>query len=117
MILWAKLDEDDVVIDIVREKEASDRHEELAPGTSSSSLRVEEKEKMIRTMPPEEGPRGSYAAPGFRYDRELKGFVPPQLDPTDILDTKKFVWLPAKPDEVNDYFWDDSKQAWVQLDK
>ena len=117
MKLWARLDEDDIVVEIIKEKDADDRHEVLAPGTQDTSLRVEQKEQLVRTMPPGDGPRGSYAAPGFKYDRELNGFVPPQSDPTDVFDSKTFSWLPAKPDDKNEYYWDDSKQSWIKLEQ
>lgn len=116
MKLWAKLDEDNIVVEIVREKEDSDR-ETVVLGTKDTSLPVEVKQGLVRTFPPEEGPTGSYASIGFKYDPELKGFVPPATSSTDIFDPKTFTWLPAKPDQKNEYYWDDTKQAWILVAK
>jgi hypothetical protein len=114
MKLWAKLDDDNIVVEIIEETDEDDQEGPLAPGTGKLGIPAERKQGLVRVL--SEGPAGTYAAPGFKYDTELKGFVPPRPDATDIFDANKFQWLPAKPDETNDYYWDDSKQTWIKVD-
>ena len=114
MKLWAKLDDDNIVVEIIEEVDEGDLDGTLAVGTTLG-MPAEKKQGLVRVL--SEGPAGTYAAPGFKYDPELKGFVPPQTDPTDFFDRKTFSWLPAKPDDVNDYRWNDETQDWVKIEE
>ena len=41
--------------------------------------------------------RLNYAAIGFTYNRELDGFVPPQIDPNFTLDINTGLWVNPNP--------------------
>ena len=112
---WARLNDDNVVIEIVVESDDEDLEGPLEKNTKTG-MAHHERNGLVRTLDPDEGPVGSYASVGFIYDSELKGFVPPQSDPTDVFDPKTFTWLPAKPDNEKEYYWDDSKTAWVAVE-
>lgn len=112
---WARLDEENIVTEIIVESDEEDLEGRLANKTPLG-LSHHEKNDLVRTFDPESGVLGGYAAEGFRYDPELMGFVPPQPDPTDIFDAKTFEWLPKKPDEEKEYYWNKEEGRWVAVD-
>lgn len=106
MIKWAKLDEEDIVIEIIEESEKSDQP--LAVGTTETNI---DTSHWIRVL--DEGPPGTYASTEFKYDRKLKKFVPPRPSEKDELDLKTMTWIPPKPDDGKEYFWDKSLSLWT----
>jgi hypothetical protein len=118
MKYWAKLDEDDIVVEVINETgledlEAPEGQQASVARNTPLGLTTTQKQGLVRCFSPGDGPAGSYAAPGFKYDRDLRGFVPPQPEPSDVFDKKSFEWVPPKPDEENDYVWDNESGAWV----
>lgn len=112
MKFWAKLDDDNIVIEIIEETSEEDLEGKLSPNTLLG-MTADQKQGLVRAFAPDQGPPGSYAAPGFKYDRDLKGFVPPQPSPDDIFDKKTFEWRPPKPDDEKEYVWDNESGIWV----
>jgi hypothetical protein len=108
MIKWAKLDEEDIVVEIIEETDESDNEGPLAIGTESANV---DRSGWVRAL--DDGPAGTYAAPGFKYDRKLKKFVPPKPSEEDELDLKTMRWIPPMPKDGKEYLWDRSLSLWV----
>lgn len=64
--------------------------------------------------------RLNYAGPGYTYDPNLDGFIPPQPFPSWTLNTTTGLWEPPVPypndggDEA--YTWNETDQTWEPLD-
>lgn len=60
--------------------------------------------------------RLNYAAPGYRYDPDIDGFIEPQPWPSWTLDESTGTWIPPIPvphNEGHHYQWDENGQTWV----
>ena len=59
--------------------------------------------------------RKNYAGIGFRYDKELDAFIPPQPYPSWKLDTDTCLWnapIPY-PQDNKQYIWNEAEQEWT----
>jgi len=59
--------------------------------------------------------RKNYAGIGFKYDKELDAFIPPQPYPSWKLDTETCLWnapIPY-PDDNKEYIWNEAEQEWT----
>ena len=59
--------------------------------------------------------RKNYAGIGFRYDKELDAFIPPQPYPSWKLDTETCLWnapIPY-PQDGKQYIWNEAEQEWT----
>jgi hypothetical protein len=68
--------------------------------------------KQVDNKPPL---RKNYAGIGFKYDKELDAFIPPQPYPSWKLDTDTCLWespIPY-PDFNKQYIWNESEQEWT----
>ncbi len=65
---------------------------------------------------PENRPlRKNYAGIGFKYDKELDAFIPPQPYPSWKLNTDTCLWespIPY-PDDNKQYIWNESELEWT----
>jgi hypothetical protein len=70
------------------------------------SLIIEDKEVLKRK---------NFARVGFKYDKELDAFIPPQPYPSWKFDTDTCLWnapIPY-PDDNKQYIWNESEQEWT----
>ena len=59
--------------------------------------------------------RKNYAGIGFRYDKELDAFIPPQPYPSWKLNTDTCLWespIPY-PQDDKEYIWNETEQEWT----
>ena len=59
--------------------------------------------------------RKNYAGIGFRYDKELDAFIPPQPYPSWKLNTDTCLWespIPY-PQDNKEYIWNEAEQEWT----
>ena len=61
--------------------------------------------------------RVRYAGVGFTWDGDNDAFYPPQPYPSWTLD-EHFTWQPPtpRPDDGNPYEWNETGQAWIELE-
>lgn len=64
--------------------------------------------------------RKNYAGVGYSYDPALDAFIPPTPYPSWVLDTETGLWnapvpMPA-PAEGKGYVWNESTQAWDEVE-
>jgi len=59
--------------------------------------------------------RKNYAGIGFTYDRERDAFIPPKPYDSWVLNEDTCLWEApvARPDDGNDYIWDEETTSWV----
>jgi hypothetical protein len=59
--------------------------------------------------------RKNYAGIGFKYDKELDAFIPPQPYPSWKLDTDTCLWNAPIPYPQDDkqYIWNEAEQEWT----
>jgi len=62
--------------------------------------------------------RKNFAALGYTYDSGRDAFIPPQSNPSFTLNEMTCQWEPptAKPNDGNDYTWDEATTSWVQVE-
>ena len=60
--------------------------------------------------------RKNYAGIGYRYDKELDAFIPPQPYQSWELNTETCLWEPPTPypNDNKDYFWNEETLSWVE---
>ena len=70
------------------------------------------KTREVDTKPPL---RKNYAGIGFRYDKELDAFIPPQPYPSWKLNTDTCLWEPPipYPQDNKEYIWNEAEQEWT----
>lgn len=58
--------------------------------------------------------RGNYAGIGFIYDEENDVFYSPKKYDSWILNEETWLWEPPipRPDDVNNYTWNEEEQQW-----
>ena len=58
--------------------------------------------------------RKNYAAVGFLYHKNLDAFSPPRPYPSWSLNEETCLWEApvARPDQENDYIWNEETQSW-----
>lgn len=63
--------------------------------------------------------RGNYAGVGYEYRKDLDAFIPPKPFDSWSLNTDTFNWDPPvpRPDDGNEYHWDESIKSWVLNDQ
>jgi hypothetical protein len=61
--------------------------------------------------------RKNYAGLDYIYDENLDAFIPPKPFASWSLNTETCRWeAPVPyPNDDQDYYWDDSSQAWIQM--
>jgi hypothetical protein len=59
--------------------------------------------------------RKNYAGIGFRYDKELDAFIPPQPYPSWKLNTDTCLWESpiTYPQDDKQYIWNEAEQEWT----
>jgi len=61
--------------------------------------------------------RKNYAGVNYIYDKSLDAFIPPRPFDSWILNENTCLWEPpiARPDDDNDYRWDEEIVNWVKI--
>ena len=61
--------------------------------------------------------RKNYAGIGYRYDKKLDAFIPPQPYPSWKLNTDTCLWEPpvAHPQDDKEYEWDEENTNWKEI--
>ena len=61
--------------------------------------------------------RKNYAGVGFKFDRALDGFIPPQPYPSWVLDEATCQWRAPTPMPTDGkmYNWDEATTSWVEM--
>ncbi len=62
--------------------------------------------------------RGRYAGIDFTYDTDRDAFISPQPHPSWTLNGATLEWEPPepRPDDGNDYVWDEDTTSWVEVE-
>jgi hypothetical protein len=62
--------------------------------------------------------RGRYAGIDFTYDTDRDAFIPPRPYPSWPLNEDTLEWEPPepRPDDGNDYVWDEDTTSWVEVE-
>lgn len=58
--------------------------------------------------------RKNYPSPGWFYDNEIDGFIPPKPYSSWILNKEEGWWYPPipKPEDENKYIWNEESTSW-----
>ena len=100
MRYFAELDENNLVINaIVMPEYFEDEDGNLVENTETPTS-SDENHPMMEYSVVDTSITNNPAAIGFTYDENLNAFIPPQPDPTYILNTQTFEW---EPDENLEY--------------
>ena len=63
--------------------------------------------------------RKNYAGIGYTYDESRDAFIPPKLFDSWILDEDKCIWVAPipKPNNENEYYWDEELINWILIEE
>ena len=59
--------------------------------------------------------RKQYAGIGYSYDPVVDIFIRPKPYPSWLLDNN-FDWQPPTPQPEGDYYWDEKKLSWIEIE-
>lgn len=117
MATYAKLDENDIVIDVLVAEEdvilsgsAGDPNQYVQ--TSRNTMGGEH---LMGKQPI----RKNYAGIGYKYDRQNDAFIPTKVYDSWELNHHSYTWEPpiACPNEPNKiYKWDEENKSWLEFD-
>lgn len=123
---FAKLDENNVVICVVRGRQEDDGKEsELCVRTGDRYVQTSYNTRGGIHYDPETGEasldqtkalRKNYAGVGFFYDENLDAFIPPKPYTSWVLNETSCLWEPPIPIPENGsliYRWDEESLSWV----
>lgn len=109
---YAYLDENNIVVAVVVGKDET----ELIDGLDTETYYAQGTPYTVKRTSYNGKIRKQYAGIGFSYDPISDVFIGPQPFPSWILDSN-FDWQPPKPrPEGQDWFWDEEKQEWVNVE-
>lgn len=120
MAHFAKLDENNIVIDV---NVVDNEHLLDSNGIEHESLGIAfltiwsngysnwKQTSYNRTF------RKNYASVGYKYDPIKDAFIPPQPYPSWVLDEETFQWnAPVeKPNDDKFYYWDENSLSWLEI--
>jgi len=112
---FAKVDRDKVIKVIVAEPEFFDTFVDTIPGEwIQTSYNTYGNQHKLSGTPL----RGNFAGVGYTYDREHDVFYAPQPYPSWTLNESTWLWEApvAKPNDDNDYAWNESTTSWVVVE-
>ena len=126
MAHYAFLDENNIVTDVIVGRDEND----LVDGITNweeyyasergqickrTSYNTKENSHLLGGIPF----RGNYAGIGYKYDKELDVFIPPQPFISWKLNYKTFQWEPPvlmpEPEEGYIWEWKETNQEWVKI--
>lgn len=119
MAHFAKLDENDFVIDInVVANEAIDPANEEESGIKFLTDWSNGYDRWVQTSynAAINGFRKNYAGIGYFYDRNRDAFIAPKPFDSWILDEKTCQWNAPIQKPVGHYAWDEMNQIWIEYD-
>lgn len=114
---FAKLDQNNIVIAVVRGRQEDDGQEaELSSRTGDRYVQTSYNTKAGKHLLGGTPFRKNYAGIGFTYDEARDAFVPPQPWPSWTLNETTCLWEPPLPHPTDDklYEWDENNQQWVE---
>lgn len=118
MTHFAKLDENNTVIEVLRGRQEDDGKEaDLCERTGDiyrqTSYNTRAGIHLLNGTPF----RKNFAGIGFIYDQNRDAFIEPQPFPSWVLDEFSCTWQPPtpQPDANLDYQWDESSLTWIEV--
>jgi len=113
---FAKLNEQNVVIAVVRGRQEDDGKEaELCARTGDRYVQTSYNTKAGQHLLGGKPFRKNFAGIGFIYDETRDAFIPPKPFPSWTLNEETCLWNPptSYPDDGNEYIWDEETTSWV----
>jgi hypothetical protein len=120
MAHWAKLDNDNKVIEVTvgSNADSDEGYDWLV--TNLGGRWVKTSYNTVAGVHTNGGTpfRGNFAGVGYTYDEGLDAFIAPKPYPSWVLDEATFSWEApvAKPEGNGLYWWDESAGAWVEVE-
>ncbi len=107
MAHWAKLDENNVVLQITvgNNHDQDEGYQWLIDNLGGRWVQTSYNNKI----------RGKFAGIGDVYDEELDLFIPPQPFESWSFDAENCVWVPPvlPPNEKDTFYWDEATSSWL----
>jgi hypothetical protein len=117
MAHFAKLDEDDnvIAVHVVSDNELLDRNGVEREDLGVAFLIGLHKHPFWKQTSYNGTFRKNYAGIGFKYDRMLDAFIPPQPYPSWILNESSYQWEAPSPQLVPESIWNEELVSWVTV--
>lgn len=119
MAHFARLNDDNVVIDVIKISNSETYIEDVESeerGISVCRYIVGDPESKWVQTSYNSSIRKNFAGLGYTYDSELDAFLPPKIHESWVLDEELYVWKPpVNPPEDHDghkYSWNEQEQRW-----
>ena len=116
---FAKLDENNIVLAVLRGRQEDDGLEqEMSARTGDTYRQTSYNTRAGVHVHGGTAFRKNYAGIGYTYDETRDAFIPPQPYPSWLLDETTCLWQPPVPYPTGDgmWSWDEDTQTWVQAD-
>ncbi len=122
---WAQLDDNNVVVQVIKGRQQSDGMEEVF----SERTRQTWKQTSYNTRggihytdgepsaDQTKALRCNYAGIGFTYDEDRDAFIPPKPFDSWVLDEATCLWVAPVPypEDGGEYTWDEETGDWVEV--
>lgn len=118
MTYFAKLDENNIVVEVLRGREEDDGKEiVLCERTGDVYRQTSYNTRAGIHLLGGKPFRKNFAGIGFIYDETRDAFIEPQPFPSWVLDDSSCTWQPPipQPDPNFNYKWDENNQQWVEV--
>ncbi len=122
---WARLDDNNVVVQVIKGRQQSDGMEEVFSERTGQTWKQTSYNTRggihytdgEPTADQSKALRFNYAGRGFTYDADRDAFIPPKPYDSWVLDETTCLWVAPidYPEDGGEYTWDEETGDWVEV--
>ena len=119
MAHWARIDENNIVIEVIVTENRNDEGQGwVSENLQGTWLKTSYNTRFGKHLFGGEPFRKNFAQPGYSYNSSLDAFIPPKDYPSWMLDEDSCNWMPPTPypESEGTYEWNEDQQKWELTD-
>ncbi len=122
---WARLDDNNIVVQVIKGRQQSDGMEEVFSERTGQNWKQTSYNTRggvyytdgVPSADQNKALRFNYAGIGFTYDADRDAFIPPKPYDSWVLDETTCLWVAPidYPEDGGEYTWDEETGDWVEV--
>jgi hypothetical protein len=118
MAHWAKLDDNNIVVNVVvtSNEEPDEGYQWLVDNFGGSWIKTSYNTYLGKHLFGGVPVRGNYAGIGFKYHNDIDAFMPLSPFPSWHINTKTYSWeAPSFPPDSGMWEWNEESKSWTEM--